>query len=81
MRNMKNKYSVEGIQLIDEHLIVLMKDLETDELFEITEETLKNKVSRTDLVIYKVVMKHLYNYLLSDEIEVDEKQYIKNVTK
>ena len=36
---------------------------------EITEETLKNKTSKTDLIIYKLVMKHLYDYLLSDSVK------------
>ena len=76
----RNKYSVEDIELLDDRLIILMKDLECNEYFEITDETLKNKTSKTDLIIYKVVMKYLYNYLLSNEISNND-TYIKNVTK
>ena len=41
--NNKNKYSIEDIQLIDNHIFFLVKDLETNEYIEISDETLQNK--------------------------------------
>ena len=75
---MNNKYSVVDIKVSHEQLVVLMKDLETNNLFEITEETLNNKESKVDLIIYKTIMEHFCNYLLYND---GKPKYIKNVTK
>ena len=71
----KNKYSLEDMQLIDGHIFFLLKDLETNEYIEIMDDTLQNKTSKTDLELYKLIMQHLYNELLSDY--TDKKTYQK----
>ena len=73
-----NKYVVVDRQLINEQLCILLQDLETNEYIEINEESLQNKTSKTDLIIYKLVMEYLYNTLLSNN---EDNKYIKNVTK
>ena len=73
-----NKYCVEDIKTLHGQLVVLMKDLETNEYFEITEDTLKNKESKTDRIIYSIVMEHFYNYLLYNNLK---EECIKNATK
>ena len=67
-KNLKNKYSVEAIDYINNELIILIKDLELDEYIEITSESLKNKTSKTDKIIHKLVMKKMYNDLINDKI-------------
>lgn len=65
----ENKYSVEEIKLYNNQIVVLMKDLESNEYFEITEDTLQNKTSKTDMIIYKLVMHSLYEELMNVDIK------------
>ena len=74
----ENNFRVVDAKIIDKELVVLMEDLETGEYFEITEETIKNKVSKIDLIIYKTVIKYLFVKLFEDN---ENNDYIKNVTK
>ena len=63
----KDKYLVEDIGLFNKQIVILIRDLETNELLEITEETLKNRSTKTDLIIYKTVMEYFYNYLIHND--------------
>ena len=74
----ENNFKVIDAQLIDNELVILMEDLDTGEYFEITEETIKNKVSKVDLIIYKTVIKYLFKKIFED---TDNDDYIKIVTK
>ena len=74
----ENNFKVIDAKLIDNELVILMEDLDTGEYFEITEETIKNKVSKVDLIIYKTVIKYLFVKLFEDN---ENNDYIKNVTK
>ena len=74
----KNKYIVEDVMVLHSHLIILIKDLETNTIFEINDETLKNNSSNVDKLIYKTVKECFSNYLLYKSFD---RKYIKNVTK
>ena len=75
---MNKKYNILDVKTLHGQLILLIKDLDTNELFEITEDTLMNKESKIDIMLYKAVKEMFNNYLLYNDAE---KKYIKNVTK
>ena len=65
MKVLKDRYKLEMMDMLNDELLFLLKDLETNEYVEITEATLKNKCSKTDLIIYKLVMDYMYNNLVN----------------
>ena len=76
---MKNKYRVEGHLVIDNNIVFLIRDLKTNELLNITEDSFIDKNTKKELFIYKAVA-HYFGYLsLMNSTFKDN--YIKNVTK
>ena len=66
----KQKYNLEKVDMINDEVIILLRDLETNEYIELPQSALQNKTSKTDLVIYKLVMNYLYNGLLEDSTKI-----------
>lgn len=57
---MENKYKIIQMKKEYEYIFEVL-DIESNQIIEITEKSLHNRVSKTDKLIYMAVLEYLYN--------------------